>query len=217
MKKILCTVLVSLIALSGVSHANVLEKLPPKLQVYVGGKLGYNQQFINDGYFKNPGVQALRFSNDAPSLGLGVAGGVRYEIIPRLFVRGELEYIYRIPTKFDAADTGYQRAEVETQLHTILINSYIEYYVIPKVSIYATLGIGAAITQARAYNVVNIRKLGQSPSFAVQVGFGAGYNITEHLILDLTFRYIDALNYTTSRAKFPLSGIELLGGVRYTF
>ncbi|MDE7469538.1 MAG: outer membrane beta-barrel protein, partial [Desulfovibrionaceae bacterium] len=124
---------------------------------------------------------------------------------------------YRNPTKFVAADTGYQIEELETQLHTILINSYIEYYVIPKVSIYATLGIGAAITQARAYNVVNIRKLGQSPSFAVQVGFGAGYNITEHLILDLTFRYIDALNYTTSRAKFPLSGIELLGGVRYTF
>lgn len=209
--------ILSILCLTNQSHANALDKLPPKLQIYAGGKLGYNQQFITDGYFKRNGVHSLRFSNDAPSMGLGVMGGVRYEIIPQLFVRGELEYMYRIPTKFDAEDTGSLRAEVETQLHTFLINSYLDYYVLPKFSIYATLGIGAAVTQARAYNVENIRKLGHSSSFAVQVGFGAGYDITEHLILDFTFRYLDVMQYSTSRAKFPLSAIELIAGIRYTF
>lgn len=219
MRNIVFGGLAILIVLSTTAHANtnVLSKLPPKLNIYAGGKLGYNQQFINDGHFKNNGVRGHRFSYDAPSLGLGGMAGVRYEIIPKLFVRGELEYMYRIPAKFDAGDTGYRNAEVETQLHTILINSYIDYYVIPKLSIYATLGIGAAITDARAYNIPNTRKLGYASSFAVQFGFGLGYDITDKLILDFSFRYLDVLTYSTNRAKFPLSAVELIAGIRYNF
>lgn len=217
MRKFILMMIVVLLSFSTVSHATILENLPPKLRIYAGGKLGYNQQFISDGYFKNTAEAYTPFSNDAPSMSLGIVGGIRYEIIPRLFVRGELEYMYRIPANFDAADMGVLNAEVETQLHTILINAYIEYYVIPKVSIYATLGIGAAITDARVYHVPEIRKLGHESSFAIQVGLGAGYNITEHVVLDLTFRYLDVMSYSSTRAKFPLSAIELLAGVRYIF
>lgn len=181
------------------------DSLPKNLRLYVGGKLGFNQQFLSGGSLGN-----RKLSGQGPSMSLGGMGGIRYTIIPKLHLRAEIEYLYRIPADL------YSKygIDIKTQVHTILTNAYIGYDVLPILNIYAGLGIGMGIIEPKDCS--------SQATFAWQIGAGTAIKLPYNLELDIAIRYTDFLTYKpeimgVSLLKLPLSAVEVLAGIRYYF
>ena len=178
---------------------------------------------------------------------IGVFAGLQYEILPSLGLRAELEYLYRLEVN-SRKTNGYrhyiyssgwtpQDATAKTTLsleaHTVLANLYVDYYVTPKISIYAGAGIGISIIEtnidAPSYSFIDD---GPEPeaeknviSFAWKAGLGSRFFITNHVALDINASYVSlALPNTTLgsgqllRMKYGYVGaVEVLAAVSYVF
>ena len=186
------------------------ESLPKNLRFYVGGKLGFNQQFLSNGRYSPIAQLDRKLSGQGPSMSLGAMGGIRYTIIPKLHLRTEIEYLYRIPADLYSK----HGVDIKTQIHSILTNAYIGYDVLPILNIYAGLGIGMGIIEPEDCS--------SQATFAWQIGAGTAIKLPYNLELDIAIRYTDFLTYkpeimNTSLLKLPLSAVEVLVGIRYYF
>lgn len=207
---------------------------------YLGIKAGYSNLFSKKAHFSAENQRV--FSFPAQSRGtfvVGAAGGVGYTLLPFLGIRTELEYLYRAPTdnwkayeKRSGGDVEYLRPE--QQIHTLLVNAYLDWHVLPKLILYAGFGLGVSITDitmkykagdpngyAYSESYINAPTVA---SFAWQAGLGIGYNFNDHWGIDFNARYSDFGKTTWKRpalenakSTFHLTAVEALLTVSYRF
>ena len=107
-----------------------------------GGKLSYVYIFLEKGKLTTSTLQ-YKATKSSSGMGIGLMGGLGYVFTPNIGIRAELEYVYRPPNKI--AISFYTKSTLSTQSYTILINSYINYYINQSMNIYAGFGLGAGI------------------------------------------------------------------------
>lgn len=190
---------------------------------YVGAKIGYSHYLPVDTKIKIPGQTGVDSYRDTPSMMVGLHSGVRYKFIPLLGIRGELEYSYRIPSKFKQ-DTPILQNEVSLsiQTHVLLTNLYLDCFLTRRFTLYAGGGVGLSIIDRQLKGFGQKRNYPTKADFAYQVGAGGAYLLTEHIILDLNIRYVDFGTWKhrqegNVRFSMPLSTVEAVVSLAYAF
>lgn len=147
-------------------------------------------------------------------MAIGAAIGLSYKFIPQLGIRSELEYLYRIPSSKASFGNG---PTIKTQSHTALANIYIDYYVLPELTIYAGGGLGVAVIDNTIYFPGESDVSAQRSRFAAQGGAGIAYTFFNHLVLDLNVRYthLGQWRYPASDRRGTFSTVEALVSIAY--
>lgn len=190
---------------------------------YSGIKGGYTYQKIDTITLKssasdaqnNDGVSFDPFSASAPSFGVNIGWGSYFT--PRFGFRLEAEYLYRLGFATTQAGWDLRKDENVPRLHqmnakislhsqTLLGNAYLDYYVNPSISLYASFGLGMSFSSA-TIDATSLAPNGPgsnkdktntlSASFAWQAGIGTAFALTESLWLDVNLRYIDLGNFAS--------------------
>ena len=151
------------------------------------------------------------------SMPIGAMAGLSYTFMPQLGIRAELEYLYRIPlTKAETTPTE----TLEIQTHTLLANLYLDYYILPKLNIYAGGGLGLSVLKGTVDNTYIGRFVGEQTNFSAQVGVGVAYTFFNHLILSLNIRYSYLGDWGSDLvvgAKSTFSTVDALVSIAYKF
>lgn len=157
--------------------------------VYLGVKLGHSHTFTTP-LKENWGLKkALGYSPKIGSSDTFLVGGmvgISHKFISELGIRGEVEYAYRIPNK---PKINIPSLTTRLSSHTLLINLFLDYYIISDLSIYIGGGGGFSIIDLDV-------KGGIGPAFApvldfaAQGGGGIRYAFADNFILDLNVRYM---------------------------
>lgn len=224
-------------------NAPVIAQTTDNLFGYFGIKAGYSHIFSNKAKFSrenDPAAWPISLALPAQSRGtfvVGAAGGFGWKFLPFLGIRTELEYLYRLPVNnWESAKNlkpidgdDYRSWHPKTQFHTLLVNAYLDWYVLPKLVVYAGFGVGASIMDiTMKYEADQIGSRfsdGNSQrttgNFAWQAGLGIGYNFNDHWGIDLNARYSDfgkvAWNKEEIKGTLQFSAVEALLTVSYRF
>lgn len=163
---------------------------------------------------------------------LGGALGYNWEKLG-LPVRTEVEYLYR--TSFgSSANPSYTNAATPTQYsstiysQSLLMNAYYDVKIWKTIMPYIGGGLGASWNNVTTDSAATApgstwsRGRRSTQNFAWNVGAGVGYSITDHIILDVSYRYSDlgdvvAGEKSTSEQTSKMTANELLFGLRYQF
>jgi opacity protein-like surface antigen len=186
----------------------------------------------------------------------GLNDGYDFEKSFSLPIRVELDYTYR----FGREETWQNRFPItglgnvnffdasyrsKIQLQTLLINFWYDIPTGTKLTPYIGGGVGLAIVKVKASGVITPELFLSGPfsdsktktNFAWSLGLGLGYDITDHLTLDLGYRFVYAgkvgLDHVSSFGSIagPANGItvpvhalfkklishDITLGIRYTF
>lgn len=223
-----------------------------KIFGYVGLKGGYSQQIIGQGVSiagtsgagAPPASGAVSVPDyTTPAMPIGAVAGVGYYLAPKLGVRLEGEYLYRLSlssanlkvNQGAGAPATLDKMNIFTNASSALANVYVDYYMLPRVNVYLGAGIGAGILNTNL-KLVNAQggtnKIQENKvSFAWQFGGGVGLSLTQHIKLDLGVRFINfdkaaintaPLNQTSPTIpagllSFGITNIEALMGLNYQF
>lgn len=221
----------------------IVSLLAPSLMTaktfhYIGLKTGFSYEMLSKSIFSEDDSHRYLDASSAVGVPLGVSVGFGYYFSPRFGMRIEAEYLYRFMGKFNGGVLKSNNAQsipsgdpiklkLQAEFQTLLGNLYLDYHVSPWVSLYLSVGAGAA-----NFNVVtelqNNSRIGKITSpfkrtLAWQAGFGIGYMLVEGLEVDLNVRYINfgegILPSTQSRfhGKYPFSATETLVSLIYRF
>lgn len=212
---------------------------------YAGIKGGYVFQKIEGIDLKGKGTQPSRllikpFSNSTVAFGANIGWG--FLVNPSFGFRLEGEYLYRIgltqsEDSFDSKNAGaltkFETVKTALQSQALLGNVYLDYYVIPSVSVYFSFGAGANLLNSKlevsdtAGTKGSDKTSTASTSFSWQVGVGTAYAILENLWIDLNLRYVDLGNFKSklnvaptaqnTEANSKVRAFEALLGLNYRF
>ena len=135
-------------------------------------------------------------------------------------LRAELEYNKNGNNKksylvTDGVDDFNAKFKVETQ--AIMLNGYYDINTNSKLTPFISAGIGYAKVKTSLY--LDGEKQGSidKNNFAWQLGFGAGYAVSNNVTIDAGYRYIDYGDFTDDETKVEASAHELYVGARYAF
>ena len=185
----------------------VIAQTTDNLFGYFGIKAGYSHLFSEKANFSLENKKVAHFSaQNHGTFVVGAVGGFGYKFLPVLGIRTELEYLYRMSAnnwntlQFQEPIEDVQSLRPEHQIHTLLVNAYLDWYVLPQLTIYAGFGVGASITdtsmkyKAQINNDVYEKGHINAPTagqFAWQAGLGIAYTFNAHWGIDLNARYSD--------------------------
>ena len=182
---------------------------------YFGLKLGYTH-FLSTNVNDSENRSVKFKQNDTTALG-GVIG-MSYKAIPFLGLRTDLEYMYRFPTNTKIGTSPNITGKLTS--HTALANMYIDFYVLPFISVYVGGGIGLSVVELTLKNNVTSGSK-TSPYFAAQAGGGLQFILLKHLVFDLNVRYLYLGDWKRSFSgnsfNSTLSGVETTVGIAYRF
>ncbi len=149
-------------------------------------------------------------------------------------IRTELEYLYR--TGFGSRQNpSYTNAAVATQYSSIgynqslMVNAYYDIKEFSKTFVpYVGGGLGASWNNtttdsaAAAPGSTWSRGRRSTQDFAWNIGAGVGYSVTDHIVLDVSYRYSHLGDSavgekSSSEQTSTMTANELLFGVRYVF
>lgn len=184
---------------------------PDTFNMYLSGKMGYSATFTE---IKETATQKKR--NDIfSSFNIGGAFGGQYYFLEPFGLRIEFEYLFR--TKDETKRTVSIPSELGITTHTILTNTYLDWYIIPQVAIYTQAGVGVAITELD-YNGTTTSSSSSYGGFVWQAGIGTWYAITKSMIIDFNIRYVGYSTKSIESIKMKsLSGLDTILSVRYLF
>lgn len=220
-----------------------------KYRYFIGAKIGYSGIHINSIENKTIGKAANKYSTFVSSMPVGAFLGFQYQVKPSFGLRAELEYLYRLevttrkmngyrylngtpPSSLTQQDATANVA-LSLEIHTVLANLYLDYYVTPRISVYGGVGIGIAIiessTDAPSYTMYDDIPEPEAErnkiNFACKIGFGSRFAITKHVAFDINASYIALALPSTSlgsnqllRMQYGMVGaVEVLAGISYVF
>ena len=113
-------------------------------------------------------------------------------------LRGEIAYAFQNAKAEMAGDD-------DVDITTIMFNGYLDLCNDSSIDPYLMFGVGRADIESGPYD---------RSELAYQIGGGIGYSMSEHIILDLKYRYLN-LEDDTNDLRFHLQ--QVLLGVRYMF
>lgn len=212
-----------------------------------GGKIGYSGVVIDSIENKTIGKKSNIYDDFLSSMVMVTFAGVQYTFLPKFAMRGELEYVYRLdvtslkdneynylnPPSGNGTTSTKGTVDVSFQSHIVLANCYLDYYITPKVAIYAGFGVGLSIlnTSVDAYSPPLTTDASTPDAdntkvdFAWQMGLGSRYSIVDNVIFDFNVRYIGITisdialgNTNLLRMQHGLVGaVEVLVGIAHKF
>lgn len=202
--------------------------------MYVGVKGIYSHQDISGPTLKTPG-NTWGFGDESDgAAGGGLALGYDFDRRFALPLRVELEYALRdgaepkwsgnrgifIPGTFD------WKLEAETEVDTLLVNLYYDVKNRTAFTPYIVAGAGYAFIDwtsryTDSIGTTPVSADGDVTEFAWTVGLGCSYAVTEALMIDLGYRYVDAgtaeADYQNLTAEADIKLHEVVLGLRYAF
>ena len=207
-----------------------------KTGFYVGAEAGWswsqNTKFSDENPTNTvntigPNRSLNTSAGDSPLV--GVKAGYRIHDMFRTDVSATYRGGYSVSASNAANGVSAYKADVTNW--TAMLNGYVEPITLGKFKPYVGAGVGAAINSASngvfngggANNKLDDRT---QTNFAWQASVGTAYNLTEHVALDVGYRYLDAgkisiggnstLNDSRSKGD-SLSASEVTAGIRYGF
>jgi opacity protein-like surface antigen len=214
MKRIVFTLVIFMFCTAGTAHA---------LQgFYVAPKLGYSLLNFDDPQI---GGVAFRDRDDgvwggglAVGWDMGRAAGPGWAGVP---LRIELEGFWRERAEETFATPGVfiqNRAEVLTLFGNAFLDIPLGWAFTP----YVGAGVGLAWVDYRTTIVEPFQQLDDDrTNFAWNVGAGAAFTLTENILLDVNYRFVDAgtgrVNTAQGRSESDIYLHEFLAGIRLVF
>jgi opacity protein-like surface antigen len=104
----------------------------------------------------------------------------------------------------------------KVSINSYLANGYLELGQDSSIDPYIMCGIGLANIKATSTVPAGYFSANHSV-FAWQMGFGAGFKASKHLMVDLGLRYFKPSSYTESSIKVTTSSLNLMTGLQYYF
>ena len=173
MKKIALTSLLAVFAVSAASAATT---------PYVAAHIGYDAPTMTA--YDNHSHGGV-FFNDDFAYDMSIAAGVKYDLNKAFAVRGELEYDFAngfvVHDEDEATDTWLRT-------NTVLLNAYVDMKTLSALTPYFGAGIGYQ------WNHMDDPDGFKPHSLAWQVGAGVSYVLSDHMSLDLGYRYLSSVD-----------------------
>lgn len=205
-------------------------------EFYLAGRTGVSSEGFDNAKARGDttgDATAYYDSHDSDLVAVGaVAVGYTFEMP----LRAEIEYAYRTTFQHDKRPTnnGSHNVNLDTQTQTLMLNGYYDFRNESFCTPFLGAGIGWArhATDATAYPVPPQTSFYESDRksvnrFAWTLGGGLAFDLSEALILDVQYRYVDLgkgkwQNHLiggndTGHYQADLSAHEALLGLRYRF
>ena len=215
-----------------VSTANAFaeQEIP---QIYLSGKLGLSLMKASDiTNTSNPGGATVTKQSTSETV-MPLGGAIGYNWAKHgISLRTEVEFLYRTNLGYDSNPT-FTNAGTPTKFtskmtsKTVLFNGYYDFTNTTKFTPFVGGGIGLSMNNTTTHGSLTDGTLPASDkidktSFAWHVGGGVAYNLTEHIILDVTYRFADLGEAVWQAGSVQLTANhlhsnEFLFGARYQF
>ena len=164
--------------------------------MYVGVNGGAS--ILNDSDVSGNGTGSLPYDT-----GYSIEGVVGYAF--EASWRAELALNWQ-ENDFEDAPSGYGMS-----VFSVMANGYYDFKAGAGFTPYVFAGLGFLNGE------INVGDKYDDTVFAGQLGFGVGYAITEHVILDLKYKYFMSQDLAIEDVDISLAGSQILFGVRYQF
>lgn len=207
MKKIILLSICTFLFLCSPTYA----KTQDTFNIYLTAKLGYSATLLRLEDITTSSTKRHSLS----AFNIGAAFGGQYYFMNPFGLRIEFEYLFR--TKDKTSQSVDMPNSLGITEHTILTNVYLDWHVIPSVSIYMQAGVGASILslEQEGPNTGSSRSQG---NFVWQTGVGTWYAITQSTIIDFNVRYVGYATSDIHNIKMrEISGIDVIFSLRYLF
>ena len=207
-KTLMMSAAISLVAMS----ASALELSP-----YLAAKMKFvdvDSEWSNSWW---PQGQDYDLNNN--TVGGAIAAGISKKICTGDAIRLELEYS---SIKSDKNNTAWGDASSKADIKAYMLNAYYDFNLDSKFTPYISAGIGSGKARYKLrYNGDYLGSLSDRKT-AWQVGFGIAYAATDHVSVDVGYRYTDYGRFTAEDNwwdinKFETTTNELYIGLRYNF
>lgn len=220
-----------LLLVSG-GNAFAEQAIPP---IYLSGKLGFSLMEASDitNTSNTSGTRAEVTKSSTSETVMPIGGAIGYNWAKQgVSLRTEMEFLYRTNLGYEANPT-FTNAATPTKFtskmtsKTVFFNGYYDFKNTTKFTPFVGGGIGFSMNNTKTNGSLTN---GASPAegtikrtdFAWNVGGGVAYNLTEHIILDVTYRYADLGKAvwqadTVQLTSNNLHTNEFLFGARYQF
>ena len=182
-----------------------------QLGIYVAPKIIYGAAFMKDVALQDiPIPVKVSLGNKwDDTFGGSLAAGYDFSKKLRVPVRVELEYA--IFSETEAGDSIMGMIEVKQlyDVQTLFLNAYYDIRTGTKFTPYIGAGLGAGFirTEIRLADILTDLGSRTVTNFAWNVGLGLGYQITDNVALDISYRFADLGKVKTDRG--PLLGVSL--------
>ena len=234
LRRNLTFVLVVMLLISG-GNAFAEQEIPP---IYLSGKLGFSlmeaNSMTNTSTMSDSSTPAVPKKLSTSETVMPLGGAIGYNWAKHgVSLRTEVEFLYRTNLGYDSNPT-FMNAASPTKFSssmtskTVLFNGYYDFTNTTKFTPFIGGGVGLSMNNSTTHGSLTS---GASPSeykrdmtnFAWNLGGGVAYNLTEHIILDVTYRYTDLGKASWGDANVAqitsnnLHTNELHFGARYQF
>jgi opacity protein-like surface antigen len=216
---------------------------PDQVGIYITPKVGYGALMATD--VKNTytlgGLSITEHGGDGSVSAFGGGIAVGYDSWPQqehkiVGFRTELEYFARVGSKYSwEYDWGgvIEKGDLKVNVHTLFVNSYLDFHTGTPFVPYISAGAGAAFVQAKlkeklqvgGVDVISASGTDSTTNLAGNIGLGTAIEFNENLALDINSRYVLLGKGETSaesngigvKYEGNLSTVELLMGLRVSF
>ena len=202
LRRNLTFVLVVMLLISG-GNAFAEQEIPP---IYLSGKLGFSlmeaNSMTNTTTLPDGSTPATPKKLSTSETVMPIGGAIGYNWAKHgVSLRTEVEFLYRTNFGYDSNPTfmdagGPTKFSSSMTSKTVLFNGYYDFTNTTKFTPFIGGGVGLSMNNSTTHGS---RTNGTSPTeykqdktnFAWNVGGGVAYALTEHIILDVTYRYAD--------------------------
>ena len=217
-----------------VSTANAFaeQEIP---QIYLSGKLGLSLMGASDitNTSNTSGTRAEVTKSSTSDTVMPIGGAIGYNWAKQgVSLRTEMEFLYRTNLGYEANPT-FTNAETPTKFtskmtsKTVFFNGYYDFTNTTKFTPFVGGGIGFSMNNTKTNGSLTNGTLPaegtiNKTDFAWNVGGGVAYALTEHISLDVTYRYADLGKAVWEAGSVQLTSNnlhtnEFLFGARYQF
>lgn len=170
---------------------------------YLGGKVGASylqSKDLQDKWEWGDNYDVDTVANKSKTVfNMGISAGYDFKFQYDLPIRMEIDYTYRSKAKINSIVDNYyfingasgnddsEPLEFKIKQTSLMVNSYYSFYNSSAFTPYVGFGLGTSFIKYQ-FEEDNLSKT----NFAWSLNAGASYSITDNLIADLEYRYIDS-------------------------
>ncbi|WP_081794177.1 outer membrane protein [Pseudomonas sp. RIT288] len=222
-----------LLLVSSAIHTTLAVAAPAEKEGYYGVArvISAERKARNMDSSARPGIGAFVSGNDTQNDMTGSIG-VGYRFGNGWRMEGELSLPQK--DKFTSGSTTFPTSLNEHHIESrrVMLNAYRDFRVTEKMSFYGSAGLGLAQLESKGWQGNESRQYGSATqtNLAWSLGAGVAYDVTDHLALDLGYRYVDMGDTESGWNNFPnarglqdekmkanLVSSEILLGARWAF
>ena len=166
-----------------------------------------------------PGVTIADISESDKNSAYSIAFGTRNQLTKGT-LRTELEFQQN--GKLKSHLSGTEELNTNTEIKSLMLNTYYEFDTGTKFNPYVSAGLGFAQIETSLKSSYMSMGSEKAENLTWQLGAGVSYNFNEHLSFDTGYRHIDYGDYNNEtfinyKTKGEAESDEIYFGIRYAF